>query len=240
MAGDEDRADLVSRLLADPPVVHAMDFSDDPALGVWLSDRDCYEFLARQTGPRSQTLETGSGISTILLGAVGATHTCVTPSQEEADRIVEYCRDRGIGTDSITFAIGHSERVLPTLPASELDLVFIDGCHGFPTPILDWYYGAGRLRRGGHVVVDDLQLAPVQRLVSFLDVDPRWLPVARTEKWAAWRRDSEGSLSEEWVFQPFLPAPTSHRRDDPPWRRVARVPRKILSQARRGSGPSIR
>ena len=29
-----------------------------------------------------------------------------------------------------------------------LDVVFVDGGHGFPVPMIDWFYGAGRLRRG--------------------------------------------------------------------------------------------
>ena len=52
------------------------------------------------------------------------------------------------------------------LPPEPLDFVLIDGGHGFPTPMLDWFYGAGRLRRGGVAVFDDVQLPAVAMLVG--------------------------------------------------------------------------
>jgi hypothetical protein len=88
-----------------------------------------------------------------------------------------------------------------------LDLVLVDGGHGFPTPILDWYYGAGRLRQGGVVIVDDLQLRQVRLgLMEFLDADLRWERVESTGKWAAYRRLTTGNLREEWRDQAFLDA----------------------------------
>lgn len=76
----ESRLALVDRLLAEPPAIHAMEPGDDPQMGVWSTDRDCYLLLAETAGPGSCTLETGSGLSTVLLAAVGAHHTCVTPA----------------------------------------------------------------------------------------------------------------------------------------------------------------
>jgi hypothetical protein len=95
--------------------------------------------------------------------------------------------------------------------------VLIDGSHGFPAPVIDWYYGAGRLRRGGVVVVDDLELPAVRVLVDFLERDPRWRSIRHTEKWAAYERQSEGSLTEEWVDQPFYALPEQGRRRRVTW-----------------------
>jgi hypothetical protein len=50
----------------------------------------------------------------------------------------------------------------------ELDLVFIDGSHGYPLPVIDWFYGAGLFRRGGVVVLDDVQLPQVESLIENL------------------------------------------------------------------------
>ncbi len=85
--------------------------------------------------------------------------------------------------------------------------MFIDGCHGFPSPIIDWFYGAGRLRRGGVVVFDDLQLPQVSLLIeTFIEPDDRWQKLEETPKWGAYRRMSDGPLGEDWFVQPFFRA----------------------------------
>jgi len=200
----ESATALVDRLLADPPAVHDMDLSPHPKVGLWPTDRDCYLLLAENTGPGTDTLETGSGLSTILFAGVGARHTCVTPAQVEVERILTYCADRGIETTSLTFEIGCSDDVLPRLPIEQsLDLVFIDGNHGFPAPMIDWYYAGSRLRAGGLLVIDDVALPAVAHLCAFLDRDPRWSVSRRTSKWVAYRRVTAGSLRQDWYEQPF-------------------------------------
>jgi hypothetical protein len=216
---------LVDRLLADPPAVHAMDFSDDPKIGVWSTDRDCYLLLADHVGPSSCTLETGSGLSTVVLAALGARHTCVTPAQEEADRLLAYCADRDINAASLTFEIGCSDEVLPRLPPAPLDLVLVDGNHGFPTPMLDWYYAGSRLRQGGLLVIDDTPLPAVAHLCAFIDRDPRWITDRRTEKWTAYRRVGGGDLRQDWFDQPFYTAPAP--------RGIAALPGRAMRKMRR-------
>lgn len=202
----------MSRLLADPPLVHYMSQRDADAgtlTGVWSTDESCYRFLADLCKPGYRTLETGAGISTVLFAAWRTLHTCVAPGQEEIDAIVAFCNDRAIPTDTVTFVAEPSDRGLPDLPGdgSDFDVVLIDGCHGFPAPIIDWYYGAGRLRVGGVVLIDDLHLPAVDVLDRFLVLDPRWKELSRDAKWVAYERHSEGSVCEEWFMQPFYTQP---------------------------------
>src|SRR5437588_12441642 len=147
------RERAVDRLFADPPTVHVE--LGNPEGGVWRTDRDCYEFMAKACVPGARTLETGLGISTVLFLLLGTHHSCVTPFQCEVDRLLTYCRERRIATDQFQLILGFSNSVLPTLEG-ELDLVFIDGGHGFPTPMIDWCYAGGRLRRDGLVVIEDV------------------------------------------------------------------------------------
>jgi len=216
---------LVDRILADPPGVHSMDFSEAPEIGVWSTDRDCYEFIAdRFAWAGARTLETGSGISTVLLAMLGTEHTVVTPSQAEVDRIVAYCAARDIPTEQITFAVGPSDTVLPALDGP-LDMVLIDGCHGFPMTIIDWYYGAGRLVRGGIVIFDDVQLPAVEMIRALLVSDPRWAPEAGSPKWSAWRRLDEGPLGQDWFEQPWFTGP--------PRPTMAELSRRAMGRAKR-------
>ena len=72
--------------------------------------------------------------------------------------------------------------------------------------MIDWFYGAGRLRRDGVVVFDDVQLPQVSLLIeNFIEPDDRWQELKKTPKWGAYRRISEGFLGEDWYDQPFFP-----------------------------------
>ncbi|HEY3117636.1 MAG TPA: class I SAM-dependent methyltransferase, partial [Chloroflexota bacterium] len=92
------------------------------------------------------TLEVGAGVSTVLFALKGATHVCVVPFEEEATRIKTFCRKHDIPLGKLTFVIDRSDQCLPRLDLNGLDLVLIDGAHGFPIPFLDWYYTADRLK----------------------------------------------------------------------------------------------
>jgi hypothetical protein len=193
-------------VLGDPPKVHYMN-DEDVALGhqsgVWATDRSCYEFLAARCRAGTATLETGAGVSTALFAAWGTDHLCVTPGQQEADVLDRYCERMGFDRRRLTFDIRPSDLALPTLEPRSLDLFLIDGNHGFPTPMIDWYYGARHLAVGGVVVVDDVHLPAVRVLVDYMDMDSRWQREGGTAKWAAFLRRRAEPLSEDWFAQPF-------------------------------------
>ena len=48
MPADRDRQEVVTAILADPPVVHPMDRTATPAMGVWSTDESCYRFIAER------------------------------------------------------------------------------------------------------------------------------------------------------------------------------------------------
>lgn len=209
----EGRLAWVDQVAASPPVVHP----DAPNGAVWNTELSCYELMARHVRPGARTLETGAGMSTVLFAAWACQHVAVVPFQNEVDAVVGYCDAHCIPRDSLHFDVRPSEVALPELSSvAALDLVFIDGCHGFPMPIIDWFYGAQLLRRDGILVFDDVQLPQVRSLIdSFIGRDDRWQGVAVTGKWMAFRRMSEGPLAEGELNQRFFPEPART-----PWRRT--------------------
>lgn len=195
------RTRILEELLQDLPQVH-----ERALRGVHRTQTGCYRWITGHLPPRARTLETGLGLSTVLLARLGARHTCVTPDAEEVARLRDYCRAREIDLDRVTFHCGLSGEVLPTLSPGELDLVLIDGGHGFPTPVIDWFYGARHVRTGGVVVVDDLQVATPRLLAGVLDRDPRWRREAGRGKWAAFARGEGWDPDEPHGRQPFMEA----------------------------------
>src|ERR671936_822015 len=145
------------------------------------------------------TLETGSGSSTIVFAAAGAEHEAVTPDAAEEERIRGECERRGIDSSSVRFRIGPSHEVLPKLEPRPLDLVLLDGAHGFPYPVLDWWYVAPHVRVGGVVLLDDAYMPPVRVLVDALREMPGWeVAGVVSPRTVAIRKVAEGLPPFDW------------------------------------------
>ncbi len=110
---------------------------------------DVLRFLAESVGEGQRTLETGAGCSTLVFALRKARHTAVTPSEVEIRLIREYADTNGIGLADVTFVPEPSERYLPQSDESNLNLILLDGKHAFPWPMVDWFFTADRLKRGG-------------------------------------------------------------------------------------------
>ena len=201
MSTPQARYAAVDAVLADPPDVHA----NAPG-GVWSTSRDCYRLIAERCGPGTHTIETGCGVSTVLLAMLGCTHTCVTPGDFERSAIEAHLDSRGIDRSALRWEVTLSHLALPRLLAEGMivDLALVDGGHGFPTPIVDWLYAGSMLRPGGLLILDDNHLPAVRMLLRVLDRDPKWAKVAGSAKWSAWERRTAAQLVEDWTGQPYL------------------------------------
>jgi hypothetical protein len=159
---------LVAALRSNPPGLHA------GGAEYWGLAWPALEWLEREVAPGMATLETGSGASTLVFAARGADHEAVTPAADEEERFRAECERLGIDGSRVAFRIGLSHDVLPGLEPRLLDLALVDGAHGFPYPILDWWYLASRLRVGGRMLLDDAYMPPVAALVDALRGDANW------------------------------------------------------------------
>jgi precorrin-6B methylase 2 len=162
------RRSLVDELRSLPPGLHA------GGTEFWGLAWPALRWLERELEPGMTTLETGSGSSTLAFAAAGTDHVAVTPEPEE-ERAIRSQADRlGIDHSRVRFELGLSHEVLPRLDGPPLDLVLIDGAHGFPYPILDWWYLAPRVRIGGRMLLDDAYMPPVSALVDSLASQAAW------------------------------------------------------------------
>jgi precorrin-6B methylase 2 len=167
LAGLED-CPVTESLRVSPPRLHGV--GDE----FWGLAWPALAWLERTLTAGMTTLETGAGSSTIVFAAAGVTHLAVTVDAAEEVRIRRECARRAIDADNVTFRIGPSQDVLARGLLPLLDLVLIDGAHGFPYPILDWWHLAPRLRVGGLLVLDDCYMPPVRVLVDHLRSRREW------------------------------------------------------------------
>jgi hypothetical protein len=140
----------------------------------WGLAWEALDWLEGNVDSGMTTLETGAGASTMVFAASGAAHHAVTPAQDEERRIRDACAARGIDDSRVTFHIGRSHEVLSALETPALDLVLLDGAHGFPYPILDWWHLAPRLKVGGRMLLDDAYLPAVASVVDYARAADAW------------------------------------------------------------------
>jgi len=171
----------------------------------WQVMNEVLLFIADHALEGCRTLETGAGVTTLLFAMNRCVHTCVAPFADEIQRIRDYAREKDLRLDTVTFEVDTSDRVLPRLQTDPLDIVLLDGAHGFPVPLIDWYYTADRLKVGGFLILDDTQLWSVNILKQFLLLEPEWQ--IERDFWprsAIFRKSKPGTCAKNEFAQRFV------------------------------------
>jgi hypothetical protein len=187
-------------ILVDPPKF----FDDKGQLVSYyrIDETTCIE-LSRRLKPGMKTLETGGGVSTVLFAAKGCDHVCIMPDAAMADRVRDYCRSAGIDAGGVRFVIEKSCNVIPQIDRSAFDLILIDGCHGFPTMFVDFYYAARALKLGGTLIVDDMHIYTCHLVASFMQSDPGWIVDLFSDRVAFGTKVADTIDADFWE-QPFV------------------------------------
>ncbi|NMJ41019.1 class I SAM-dependent methyltransferase [Roseomonas sp. JC162] len=143
-----------------------------------------------------ESAETGCGLSTVVLSTIAERHTCFTIA--EGDSLEKVRAVPHLQAERVDFVIGPSQRTLPSFDFPRpLDLVLIDGPHGFPFAHLEYYFFYPRVRSGGILVVDDIHIPTIRQLYDVLRDDRMWEHVEDVLTTAFFRR------TEAPVFDPF-------------------------------------
>jgi hypothetical protein len=164
--------------------------------------------------PLRHSVETGSGKTTVLLSQLADHHLCFTmdeniafgdPVDKTNLHFVQQCPL--FRADKTTIVIGPTQRTLPNHKFTDLiDLVLIDGAHGYPFPELDYYFLYPHLRAGGVLIVDDINIPTIGRMAEFLAEDDMFAPLPTEGTTAFFRRTLAATFNPEadgWTEQRF-------------------------------------
>ncbi len=196
----------------------------------WAISQGLMEFLDSSLNSKMQTLEIGAGVSTLIFAMHECAHKCIIPDQKLADRILNFCDDNSIRTNKLDFTVNFSEQALPTMNLRGLDLVLIDGRHGFPAPFIDWYYTADALNINGILIVDDTHIWTGEILRDFLLEDIGYNFLQEIDgKTAVFEKVGDSSHSAEWHRQPFV---TKHSNYQPEAEQCRLMRRYKLNRAK--------
>ncbi len=218
-----------------PPLVHG---DGDHC---WKISLECARYIHDHVATGSSTIETGCGLSTVIFALKGATHTCIVPNIEEVHRLKSYCSELGISLDSVSFKIERSQYLLPSMSHKSYDFVFIDGCHSFPSPFIDWYFIEPHLKLGGMLVIDDIHLWTGKVLRDFLQEDPHWSFLKEfPARSVVFQKQHEGSTDIAWNDQPYVYSRSSVTKPRLALEHIKHKAKEIRSWFTRSSGPPHR
>lgn len=155
------------------------------------------------------TAETGCGRSTILLSNLARAHYVFCMDDRELERSsVGYFRDSPIARhDRVHITFGPTQETLFGFGhAGPYDAVLLDGPHGYPFPELEYWNFYPRMRRGGLLIVDDVQIPTIGRMADVLQEDAMWQLESLSGKTAIFRRTSAETLppcGDHWYAQDY-------------------------------------
>ena len=172
---------FVEQLLSERPKLHRLSEESaeeirgytgyvlEPGPMDWGVPENVMRYLAENIRETDQTIETGSGLTTVLMAGLAEHHTCITNDAISAELIYGYMEGIGLPQSKLTMIVESSDFALPKLPSEQkFDFAFIDGGHGYPIPTLDRHYIDLHLRIGGQIGFDNTEIPAVHDHCAFL------------------------------------------------------------------------
>jgi hypothetical protein len=165
------------------------------------------EALARHASARTirRSLETGAGKSTLLLSHLSAHHLVF--SVNDGDSLTNARTCELLKRETVEFIDGPSQHTLMNYTFTEpLQLVFIDGPHGFPFPNMEYWKVYPHIAPGGLLVIDDIHIPTIRQLFDFLREDDMFRLIETVGKTAFFERTKAATFSpvqDGWWLQKY-------------------------------------
>lgn len=154
------------------------------------------------------SVETGTGKTTLLLSHLSAHHTVFAKDDAGDGDSLQVVRESSLlRREQVEFVIGPTQRTLPNYEfKNELQLVLMDGPHGYPFPDLEYYFLYPHVCEGGLLIVDDINIPTIFNLFTFLRDDQMFELVEVAEMTAFFKRTGKklfDPLDDGWWLQEY-------------------------------------
>ncbi len=156
-----------------------------------------------------QSVETGCGASTILFSRYCERHTVYTydDKAEENSSVNFVLESREFRGDKVKWIFGPTQRTLFSDPLDhDVDMMLIDGPHGYPFPELEYFAFYKRLKPGGILIVDDIHIPTIYNLYKFLSQDDSFYSHGVVATTAFFQRSNTPPINmegDEWTLQRY-------------------------------------
>ncbi len=176
------------------------------------------EALARHASSRRirHSVETGAGKSTVLLSHLSEHH--VVFALDAGESLTRAADSSLLRKERVEFVDGPSQHTVQAHRFTEpLQLVFLDGPHGYPFPDMEYWKLYPHLEAGGLLVVDDIHIPTIRHLFDFLCEDAMFRLLETVGKTAFFERTTAETFSpveDGWWLQNYnvrrFPVPYEH------------------------------
>lgn len=114
--------------------------------------------------------ETGAGKSTLLLSHLSGRHTVF--ALDCGGSLSAVCASPLFKGENVHLVEGPTQKTLPQhVFTDKLQLVLIDGPHGYPFPELEYWHFYPHIEQGGLLIIDDVHIPTIHNLFTFLRDD---------------------------------------------------------------------
>ena len=149
--------------------------------------------------------ETGAGKTTLLFSHISLNHKVFAMDMGESLSAVRSCDL--LNSESVEFIEGPTQLTLKTYKLiDKLQVVIIDGPHGYPFPDMEYWYFYPHIEEGGLLIIDDIHIPTIHNLFVFLKEDDMFDLVEIVGTTAFFRRNANQLLDpygDGWWLQNY-------------------------------------
>lgn len=126
--------------------------------------------FCKSYGTIKRSVETGAGKSTLFFSKVSSNHTVF--AIDIGKSLTKVRESEFLRSSAVEFVEGPTQQTVPAYQFTEkLDLVLIDGPHGYPFPDLEYYYFYPHITEGGLLVIDDINIPSIRNMSEIIRAD---------------------------------------------------------------------